>query len=680
MMNPFLHDWTTEFGLPPFDEIKPEHFTDALDKGFEDHKTAVTKIIADGSDPTFANVIEALELSSHLVEKVANVFFNLTGADTNPALQELERDFAPRFAKEFNETYSNTDLFAKVSAVFEGDQSGLTPEQKRVLEKTYKSFVRAGAALDEKQRSRMSEISQRLATIGTSFAQNVLAEENSYELVLENEDDLAGLPDFVRSAAEQTAEARGHKGKFVITPSRSSIAPFLQFSDRRDLREEAWRAWSKRGENGDAHDNQEAVLETLKLRQEKARLLGFSDFASFKVDNEMAKKPDAVLKLLRSVWSPARERALQETQKLQAMIQTEGSNFELAPWDWHYYAEKVRKAEYDLDEAELKPYFQLDKMIEAAFETANRLFGVSARELEGLALYHPDARVWEITNSDDKHVGVFVGDYFARASKRSGAWMSSFRDQQRLAGNVSPIIVNVMNFNKAPEGEAALLTFDDARTLFHEFGHALHGLLSNVTYPSVSGTSVARDFVELPSQLYEHWLSEPEILNEFAVHYKTGEPIPAELLEKLKAAENFNQGFATVEYVSSALADMELHLKENLDDLDLSQFEQELYDEIGMPEAIKMRHRIPHFAHAFAGDGYSAGYYSYMWSEVMDADAFAALEETGDPFNKEMAKRLADAIYSAGGKQDPEEAYIGFRGRLPTIDALLEKRGLADVA
>jgi peptidyl-dipeptidase Dcp len=679
-MNPFLQDWTSEFGLPPFGEIEAKHFSEALDQGFKEHRSAVNAIVASEKPATFATVIEALEQSDELTEKVANVFFNLTGADTSPELQELERDFAPRFAKQSNETFSNAALFAKVSAVYDGDQSDLSSEQKRVLKRYYDIFVRAGASLKEDGRSRISEISQRLATLGTLFAQNVLAEENAFELVLDSEADLAGLPDFVRSAASQTAEVLGHSGKYVITPSRSSIAPFLQFSDRRDLREEAWRAWSKRGENRDERDNQELVLETLRLRQEKAQLLGFGNFAAYKVDNEMAKKPAAVLKLLRSVWAPAKERALGETKKLQAMIQEDGGNFELKPWDWHYYAEKVRKAEYDLDETELKPYFQLDKMIDAAFATANRLFGITAKELKGLDLYHPDARAWEISDAEGEHVGVFIGDYFARPSKRSGAWMSSFRDQQRLVGVVSPVIINVMNFNKAPEGEAALLTFDDARTLFHEFGHALHGLLSNVTYPLVSGTSVARDFVELPSQLYEHWLSEPVILNEFAIHYKTGEALPQDLLAKLKAAENFNQGFATVEYVSSALADMELHLLDDLKNLNLKDFEADLYKDIGMPEAVMMRHRIPHFAHAFAGDGYSAGYYSYMWSEVMDADAFAAFEETGDAFDEELAERLKTSIYSAGGMQDPEDAYIDFRGRLPTIDALLEKRGLADAA
>lgn len=679
-MNPFLQAWTSEFGLPPFGEIEAKHFSEALAQGFEEHNESVQAIVASQEPVTFNSVIEALEQSAELMEKVANLFFNLTGADTNPELQELERDFAPRFAKQFNETYSNVALFAKVSAVYEGDQSDLNSEQKRVLKRYYDMFVRAGASLNEADRARMSEISQILATTGTLFAQNVLAEENAFELVLESEEDLAGLPDFVRSAASQTAEALGHKDKYVITPSRSSIAPFLQFSDRRDLREEAWRAWSKRGENGDERDNQALVLETLRLRQEKARLLGFDNFADYKVSNEMAKKPSTVLDLLKSVWAPARERALSEVEKLQAMIQEEGGNFELMPWDWHYYAEKVRKAEYDLDETELKPYFQLDKMIDAAFATANRLFGITAQELKEPDLYHFDARAWEISDAKGEHVGIFIGDYFARSSKRSGAWMSSFRDQQRLTGVVSPIIVNVMNFNKAPEGEAALLTFDDARTLFHEFGHALHGLLSNVTYPLVSGTSVARDFVELPSQLYEHWLSEPAILNEFAVHYKTGETLPQDLLAKLKAAENFNQGFATVEYVSSALADMELHLLDDLDNLNLKDFETRLYKDIGMPDAVMMRHRIPHFAHTFAGDGYSAGYYSYMWSEVMDADAFAAFEETGDAFNEELAERLKTSIYSAGGIQDPEDAYIDFRGRLPTIDALLEKRGLADAA
>ena len=475
----------------------------------------------------------------------------------------------------------------------------------------------------------------------------------------------------------QAGSDRGHENKYVITLSRSSIEPFLQFSSRRDLREKAFKGWIARGENGGQHDNRQLVAQTLKLREERARLLGFENFAAFKIDDQMARTPEAVRELLMAAWVPAREKALKEAEKLQELASSEGNNQKIAAWDWRYYSEKVRRAEFDIDEAETKPYFQLDKMIEAAFDVAGRLFGLTFSEIHDIPLYHEDARIFEVKNAADEHVGLFLGDYFARGSKRSGAWMSAFRSQHKLDGEIHPIIVNVMNFSKAGKSEASLLTFDDARTLFHEFGHALHGLLSDVTYPSISGTSVARDFVELPSQLYEHWLSTPAILAKYARHYKTGEAIPKALLDRLLAAQNFNQGFQTVEYVSTALIDLEAHVLEDAGEFEASQFEKRVLGEIGMPDAIVMRHRIPHLAHAFAGDGYSAGYYSYMWSEVMDADAFVAFEETGDVFNVDLATKLKLYIYSAGGRQDPADAYKAFRGRMPTMDALLKKRGLA---
>ncbi|MEL7429703.1 MAG: M3 family metallopeptidase, partial [Pseudomonadota bacterium] len=452
------------------------------------------------------------------------------------------------------------------------------------------------------------------------------------------------------------------------------------FSDRRDLREKAFKAWIARGENGGETDNREIIKETLRLREERAQLLGFTSFAEFKLDDQMAKTPEAVRDLLMNVWKPAKAQAAREAEKLQELANAEGANFDIEPWDWRYYSEKVRRAEHDLDEAVLKPYIQLDKMIEAAFETANRLFGLSFKPVADIELYHPDVRAFEVTDADGNHVALFLGDYFARASKRSGAWMSGFRTQQKLKGDIRPIIVNVMNFAKAPKGEPALLTFDDARTLFHEFGHALHGMLSDVTHPMISGTAVARDFVELPSQLYEHWLSVPEILSKYAVHAKTGEPMPQALMDKLKAAENFNQGFATVEYTSSALVDLEYHTMPAGGIDDVNAVETSILEKIGMPRQITMRHRSPHFAHVFSGDGYSSGYYSYMWSEVMDADAFRAFEETGNVFDGETAHRLKEFIYSAGGSRDPAELYTAFRGKMPEIDALLEGRGLKNVA
>ncbi len=507
----------------------------------------------------------------------------------------------------------------------------------------------------------------------------MLADEKAYALVLDGEDDLAGLPDSLREAAAKAAEDRGPAGKHVVTLARSSVEPFLQFSSRRDLREIAFKAWAARGETGEANDNRPIIAETVALRAERARLLGYESFAHFRLADTMAKTPEAALDLLRSVWTPARTQALREAAALQALIQAEGGNFELAPWDWRYYAERRRRAEFDFDESEIKPYLALDNIIAAAFDTARRLFGLAFSERRDVPLYHPDVRAWEVTDRDGRHVGLFLGDYFARPSKRSGAWMSGFRSQEKLDGDVRPIVVNVMNFSKSGAGDPPLLSFDDARTLFHEFGHALHGLLSDVTYPLISGTSVSRDFVEFPSQLFEHWLEQPEVLQRFARHSRTGEPMPDELLERVLAARKFNQGFATVEYLSSALVDFDFHLLAHAERIDASEFERTALERIGMPAAIVMRHRPPHFGHVFAGDGYSAAYYSYLWSEVLDADGFAAFKEAGDPFDPPTARRLRDFVYSAGFLRDPEEAYTAFRGRMPKPDALLRKRGLIEV-
>lgn len=675
--NPLLTDWSTPFGLPPFGVIATEDFRSAFDIAIEAAKVEIEQIANQSADADFDNTVKALEMSGQQLTQVARTFYNLTGAHTNPALQEIEREIAPKLAKHHSAILLNSKLYDRVAALWaKRAELNLPEEEDRVLERYHTMFQRAGAGLAPEAKERMAEISQRLASLGTAFSQNVLKDESSYQLVLESDEDKAGLPDFLLAAAASAAKERGLDGKHVITLSRSLIEPFLQFSANRNLREEAFRAWAARGENGGDTDNREIIKETLKLRAERARLLGFDSFAHFKLDDTMAKTPDAVRDLLTKVWSPALERAKEEENDLAAYAQKRGDNIEIAPWDWRYYAEKVRKEKHDLDEAELKPYLQLDKMIEAAFETATRLFGVTFKEVHGAPVYHPDVRVFEVIGKDGHHLGLFLGDYFARPSKRSGAWMSAFRSQERLTGDIKPIIVNVMNFAKGANGEASLLTFDDARTLFHEFGHGLHGLLSNVTYPVISGTSVARDFVELPSQLYEHWLSQPEILSRYAVHYKTGEPMPEALLDKVLAAENFNQGFATVEYTSSALVDLELHLLTDLSDFDPVEFEKKALADISMPSSIIMRHRTPHFSHVFSGDGYSSGYYSYMWSEVMDADAFGAFEETGNIFDPETAEKLYRNIYSAGGRPDPEEAYKAFRGRAPEIDAMLEKRGL----
>jgi peptidyl-dipeptidase Dcp len=676
--NPFFRDWTGPFAVPPFGEIAPEHFRPAFERALAEHEAEVEAVANSDAPPTFENTVEVLERTGEPLTRVLKVFYSLSGAHTNDALLAIEREMSPVLARHWNRFYTNEALFGRLDALHRQRYAlELTPEQARVLERYHLAFRRAGAPLDAAAKARLAEITERLATLGTSFSQNVLADEQAYTLVLETDDDLAGLPDFLRSAARAAAEERGLAAKHAITLSRSSVEPFLQFSTRRDLREKIFRAWIARGEGGGTTDNRAIIAEMVALRAERARLLGYVDFAHYRLDDSMAKRPENVRELLDAVWKPARSRALADRDALQELVQQEGGNFKLEPWDWRIYAEKLRQIRCDFDEAEIKPYLQLDRMIEAAFETARRLFGLTFEPRTDIEVWHPDVRVWEVKASDGTHVGLFFGDYFARTSKRSGAWMNTLRDQQKLAGDIHPLVVNVMNFSK---GDPTLLSFDDARTLFHEFGHGLHGLLSDVTYPMISGTRVLTDFVELPSQLYEHWLERPEILRKFAVHYRTGEPMPEDLLKRLLAARTFNQGFATVEYVGTALIDLDFHSLPAADNLDVTKFEEDTLARIGMPSEIVLRHRPPHFAHVFSGGGYASAYYSYMWSEVLDADAFAAFVETGDVFDPATAKRLHDHIYAAGGARDPEDAYKAFRGRLPTTEALLRKRGLLDVA
>jgi peptidyl-dipeptidase Dcp len=676
--NPLLTEWTGAFGLPPFGALTPEHFRPAFDAALLRHRAEIDAIAANPEPPTFANTIEALETSGRDLDKVANVFFVKAGADTGDAIEAIERDVSPLLARHSNALYLDRKLYARIADLYaRRDALGLNPEQARLLDRIHSRFVRAGGALDKPAQDGLAAINERLASLGTQFGQNVLADEKAWALILE-EGDLAGLPDFARAAASAAAADRDHPGKYAITLSRSSCEGFLQFSARRDLREKVFDAWIRRGENGGTTDNRALIAEMVKLRGERAKLLGFESFADYRLEDTMAKTPERARELLNEVWGRARAKAGIERDALQEMIAAEGGNFALAPWDWRYYSEQLRKARYDLDESQIKPYFQLDKMIEAAFETATRLFGVTFKPV-AVPLYHPDARAWEVSDASGRHVGLFIGDYFARGSKHSGAWMTSLRDQQKLMGNTRPIILNVCNFSKPAPGEPALLSFDDARTLFHEFGHGLHGLLSNVTYPTLSGTAVARDFVELPSQLFEHWLEVPAILKKYARHAKTGEPMPKALLDKVLATRTFNQGFGTIEYTSCALVDLDIHAQRT-GDLDVTQFEKDRLAAIGMPAEIVMRHRLPHFQHLFSGDGYAAGYYSYMWSEVLDADAFEAFEETGDAFDPATAKRLHDYIYAAGNLRDPAEAYTAFRGKLPSVDALLKKRGLADAA
>ena len=677
--NPLLTDWTGPFGLPPLAAIAPEHFRPAFDRAMAAHRAEIDTIAANAGLPSFDNTIVALERSGRELDRVSNVFFVLAGANTSDATEAVEREISPLLARHSNALYLNAKLYARIAELYRRREAlGLNAEQARLLDRYHTRFVRAGAALDKPAQDRLATINERLASLGTQFGQNVLADEKAYALVLE-EGDLAGLPDFARAAARAAAEERGHPGRYAITLARSSCESFLQFSSRRDLREKIFQAWIKRGENGGATDNRALIAEIVALRGERAKLLGFATYADYRLDDQMAKTPQAARDLLDEVWGRARMKAYAERDALQKMIAQEGGNFALQAWDWRYYAEKLRKARYELDEAKIKPYFQLDKMVEAAFETARRLFGLTFTPV-GVPLYHPDARAFEVTDAQGCHVGLFIGDYFARASKHSGAWMTSLRDQEKLAGDIRPVILNICNFSKPATAEPALLSFDDARTLFHEFGHALHGLLSNVTYPLLAGTAVPSDFVELPSQLYEHWLEVPEILQKYARHTRTGEPMPKALLDRLLATRTFNQGFATVEYTACALVDLDIHALSDAAKLDVSKFERDDLDRIHMPAEIVMRHRLPHFQHLFSGSGYAAGYYSYLWSEVLDADAFEAFTETGDAFDSETARRLRDYIYGAGNLRDPVEAYQAFRGRLPTVDALLKKRGLDDAA
>ncbi len=676
--NPLLQPWTTPFETPPFDKIAPAHFLPAFEQAFADHAAEIAAIINDPAAPDFANTIVALERSGKLLNRVASVFYDLISAHSNPELLEIDKDVSLRMARHWNPIMMNAVLFGRIAALHDHRATlALSPEQQRLLARTYTRFHRAGAGLDDGAKARMAAINERLAHLGTSFSHHLLGDEQGWCMEI-GDGDTDGLPETFVAAARAAADERGMPGKAIVTTSRSSIEPFLKSAGRRDLREKAYKAFIARGDNGNANDNNAIIGEILALREETARLLGFPTFAAYRLEDSMAKTPEAVRDLLERVWRPARARALADRDALQALVAEEGGNFALAPWDWRYYAERLRQRRADFDDAAIKPYLSLDNMIAAAFDTATRLFGVSFRERHDVPVWHPDVRVWEVFDAGGAHQGLFYGDYFARPSKRSGAWMTSLRDQQKLDGVVYPLIINVCNFAKGADGEPSLLSPDDARTLFHEFGHGLHGMMSDVTYPSLSGTSVFTDFVELPSQLYEHWQEQPQVLRQFATHYRTGAPLPDDLLRRFIAARKFNQGFATVEFVSSALIDLEFHTQPASAIGEIRAFERNELDKIGMPEEISLRHRPTQFGHIFSGGHYAAGYYSYMWSEVMDADAFGAFEEAGDIFDPKVARRLLADIYAAGGSVDPEDAYIAFRGRPPEPDALLRRRGLLE--
>ncbi|KAF7773709.1 peptidyl-dipeptidase Dcp [Pseudoalteromonas citrea] len=685
VQNPFFQQWNTPFGAPPFDQIETKHFLPAFEKAIAEHKKEIAAIVNNEQPADFDNTIASMELSGALLSRVSGVFFNLTGTESSDEMQALQRKVSSMLTRHSNEISMNENLYKRVSTVFNNRNSAdlnseqiraaeLNAEQIRLVERINRNFVHAGANLTPEQRTELAKINERISALTTEFGQNALNDSSAFKLVLE-ESDLAGLSAAQRNAAAAAAKANDLPGKYVITLNRASVQPFLQFSERRDLREQAFNGWSKRGDNDNEFDNKTIIVEMVKLRAKRAQLLGYKHHSEYVLSNAMAGKPETAMDLLLKVWEPAIVKAEQEREWIKEIMAKEGATHKLEPWDWRFYAEKVRKEKFNLDQGEIAEYFELENMLEAKFYVANRLFGLTFEERNDIPVYNSIVRVWEVKDSAGKSVGLFYGDYYARSTKQSGAWMSSIREQQKLAGDVKPIIVNNMNLNKPAEGEATLMSYSDAVTLFHEFGHGLHGLLSNVTYPTLAGTSVPRDWVEFPAQLFEHFIAQPEMLKKFALHHKTNEPMSAELLARIKQASTFNQGFATVEFTASALVDMAYHQMTEVKDLDVREFEDQVLSAYGKPEEIIMRHRSTHFGHIFAG-GYSSAYYAYMWSEILDADGFDAFIEKKDIFDKETADRLYKFIYSRGDTLDYFEAYEGFRGRKPTTDALLRNRGL----
>jgi peptidyl-dipeptidase Dcp len=680
--NPLLDTWATPYGLPPFALVHAEHFLPAFAAALAEQRSEIDALAASAAAPTFANTLVAFDRSGRLLSRVRELFFNLTAAETSPALQKVELEVAPLLAAHNSAIYMNAGLFARINAIAaQTDSLALSVEQRRLLDRVHLDFVRAGANLGDASKTRYAQVMAKLAELTTQFSQNVLADEAGYELLLTTEADLAGLPAFLRNAAKEAAEARGHKadGVHAITLSRSLIVPFLTFSERRDLREQALKAWLARGEHAGTSDNRPIALEILQLRLEQAELHGYPTFADYQLVDRMAGQPSAVQNLLGTVWTPAKACAAAELDAIKATALATGNTLAIEPWDWRFYAEKVRQTRYQLDDAETKPYFELNAMMGAMFDCAGKLFGLSFEEQYGVPMYHPDVRIFEVKNATGALLGIFLSDNFARATKSGGAWMSAYRSQSRVTGSdVLPIIANHNNFAKAPAGEPTLLSLDDVRTLFHEFGHGLHGLLSNVTFERLSGTNVLQDYVELPSQLFEHWALEAEVLDKHARHYKTGVPIPADLRQRIEAARLFNKGFETVQYTASALVDMAAHALTNYDGFDVVAFEKAELARLGMPAAIPMMHRLTHFRHLFAGDSYAAGYYVYMWAEVLDADAFDAFVEAGDPFDAATAERLHKYVYSAGNTIEPRDAYAAFRGRAAIVEPMLRKKGLLE--
>jgi peptidyl-dipeptidase Dcp len=680
--NPLLQEWTAPYGLPPFAALRAEHFAGAFRVAMQRQRDELREIRDQAAPPGFENTLAAFDRSGRLLSSVAAVFYNLTASETNPALQAVQREMAAPLAAHESAVYMDAGLFARVDALFEQrDRLGLTDEQRRLLERVHLDFVRSGARLAPAAQQRYAGVMEALAALTTRFAQNVLHDESSFQLVLPGPDDLAGLPDFVRAAARQAAAERGVDGH-VITLSRSLVVPFLTFSERRDLREQAWRAWTSRGEHDGDHDNRDLARRILSLRNEQARLHGHACYADFALADTMAGTRGAVLGLLDEVWPRALAAVQRERDALRETMDAAGAGGPIEAWDWRYWAEKVRQQRYALDDTEVKPYFRLENMVEAAFDCATRLFGLRFAPRADLPVYHPDVRAYEVSDARGAVVGVFLQDNFARASKRSGAWMSALRWQSRNAPGVGsdlPLILNNNNFAKGAPGQPTLLSLDDARTLFHEFGHGLHGLLSNVTYRRLSGTQVLRDFVELPSQIFEHWVSEPEVLRRHARHWQTGEPIPDAVIRRMLAARRFNQGYETVRYTASAIVDLAVHsLADAEPPADLCAFEAELLQRRGLPAGVGLNHRLVHFQHLFSGSSYAAGYYVYLWAEVLDADGYGAFTEAGSPFDARVAKALHRYIYSSGNSLEPGAAYAAFRGRAPTVQPLLKKRGLIE--
>lgn len=673
--NPFFSKFNTPFEVPPFDKIQNAHYLPAFREGMKQHNAEILAITDNTAAPDFANTIEALERAGQLLTKVSRVFFNLQQANTNDTLNAIAEEITPEVTAHQDAIYLNDRLFDRIKQVYDRqEKENLTTEQKMVLKKYYNNFVRGGANLSPGDKEKLKKINGELAVLSFKFGDNQLKETNDYKLVISDKKDLSGLPEGVIAAAAETAKESGIEGKWIFTLHNPSIIPFLQYADNRSLREEIYQAYINRGSRDNANNNWKNISRMSTLRVEKANLLGFPDYASYVLDNNMAKTPENVYQLCNQIWDAALPMAKQEAAELQKMINKEGGKFKLSPWDWRYYAEKLKKEKYDLNETEISQYFPLEKVREGTFYVANKLFGLHFEQRNDLPVPHPDAIAFEIKNNNGEHVGIYYADYFPRASKSSGAWMDEFRGQSSLL-NSTPIITNVCNFTKPTGDTPSLLTFDEACTLFHEFGHALHGLLSECTYPSIAGTSVAHDFVELPSQIMENWAADPEVLKIYACHWKTGEPMPQQLIDKIQASSHFNQGFVVTEFMSAALLDMAYHTIRTTEPIDAAQFEKETLSQIGLIPEITVRYRSPYFGHIFSG-GYSAGYYAYTWAEVLDADAFAAFKETGDIFNPEKALAFHENVLSKGGSDDPMKLYKQFRGQEPSITPLLKRKGL----